>query len=157
MKKLIILFVVFLVLFNISLIVAIPKIKLSLSSPRPVPLVETKTDLDEEILWNLVQRWRSSEDLSEYIESEALCTVAKDRADDQINGLDYHKGFKEKYYSYPYILSENVTYSSSNEKQALNGWLGSRAHYEALLRPYTHSCISCINRTYVQIFSSFQQ
>ena len=157
MKKPIILFVVFLVLFNISLIVAIPKIKLSLSSAKSVPLVETKTNFDEEILWNLIQKWRDSANLPRYMKSDELCKIAKDRVDDQPIGMDDHKGFKEKYYSYPYVLSENITQGYSNEKQSLSGWLGSPPHREALEMPYTYSCISCINRTCVQIFSSFQQ
>lgn len=113
-------------------------------------------NLDEEKLWNLVQDWRESQGLARYIKSDELCRIAEDRAEDQKNGLDNHAGFKAKYYSYPYVLSENCAVSS-NEKRILGGWLNSPPHLAALQKPYTHSCIKTKGRYAVQIFSSFQQ
>lgn len=141
MKKLII-FVsaIFLILVVYSLPVSSEKVQTIPAitpSPTPQPFSEDK-------LWSLIQEWRKSQGLSPYIKDQRLCDIAEDRADDMalIDAQDNHKGFREKYNSYPYVISENTNYNPS-ERAMLRDWLKSQGHRETLEKPYIYSCIAC--------------
>lgn len=114
-------------------------------TPSATPFIETIADK----LWPLIQDWRRSQGFQPYIKSQELCRIAEDRAKDK---LDYHKGFLEKYSSYPYVLAENVcTLAPSNI--VLTNWLSSPPHRATLEKPYKYSCVAC-DKTCVQIFSN---
>lgn len=104
-------------------------------------------------LFEIIQEWRTSENLQPYVKDERLCKIAEDRVlNDKF--LDDHEGLFRKYSNYPYVISENLNYAIS-EKAMLDGWLNSPEHAQALRKPYTHSCIYCYNGYCSQIFSSF--
>lgn len=119
--------------------------------PSPTPTF-TIPRLNTDNLWSLIENWRQSKGLKPYIKDQRLCDIASDRVDD----FDYnHSGLYAKYSNYPYVISENLVWNSADETAALDQWLNSPTHLENLEKPYTHSCIACVNRYCVQIFSSF--
>lgn len=120
------------------------------SSSTPPPKIE----LDSNILFQLVNNWRTQKGYRVYVQDDRLCKIALDRADDILP--DDHKGLYEKYGSYPYVISENTTYGYSTEQAALDGWLGSSGHLENLEKLYSASCIKCYKLSCVEIFSSFK-
>lgn len=120
--------------------------------PEPTPAYQQK-QLSAVKLWSLIQDWRVSQGLQPYIKDQRLCKIAEDRVDD---GVDFHKGFIEKYNNsnYPYAMQENQTGAASHE-DALDRWLNSPPHRATLEKPYTHSCVAVQRDWAVQIFSSF--
>lgn len=119
--------------------------------PSPSP-TNSKVNLSAEKLTELVNEWRVSQGFQPYVQDERLCEVARDRADD---GDDDHQGFRDKYYSYPYVLSENMLLNGTSEKNALNAWLNSPAHRKVLNAHYKYACIATFGDTAIQIFSNF--
>lgn len=120
------------------------------------PTVPTPTQvvihLSAEKLTALVNEWRVSQGFQPYIKDERLCVIAQDRVDD---GEDNHQGFRDKYYSYPYVLSENMIFRAYENDKALESWLNSPSHRKALEKPYKYSCIATKDDVAVQIFSNF--
>lgn len=128
----------------------VPRIAVrSLFSEKPQVVIETH--LSQNNLWSLIQEWRSKNGFQPYTKDQNLCKIAEDRLDDG-DKLD-HKYFLEKYSNYPSLLSENKT-GASTEKEALNNWLNSKPHFEALKKPYKYSCVATKNDYAIQIFSS---
>ena len=119
--------------------------------------------LNENRLWLLVQQWRENNGYNLYLKDPEICRIAKERAIEQykLGHLDYHKGFLDRYSSYPYVISENIVtssgYGNEGEQAALNWWLSSPPHHAALEKPYTHACIKCSGSICVHIFTSWEK
>lgn len=105
--------------------------------------------------WLLIQNWRKSQNLREYMKDERLCKIANDRAieTNSLGQTDNHAGLIERYSNYPYVISENVT-GSTSEEGILNNWLDSVPHAKALKTNYNYSCVKCDGIWCVQIFSN---
>lgn len=132
----------------------------------PNTLEKGSTNLNEKVLWALVQSWRIDNGFTPYKENDLLCEIADIRVKEQLGGPDRHAGFQSAInkvlYDYPNAvdLSENTGYCVTaycNEQRMLDSWLKSSSHSAALRKPYTHSCIRSTDRIAEQIFSSFQQ
>lgn len=115
-------------------------------SVTPTPIIK----LSEDVLFGLINEWKYKEDGYTYSKHEDLCEIANDRVDDPYT----HQGFIDKYWNYPYELSENLSKDHLSEQSVLNGWLNSKRHREALERSYTYSCVRCEGNYCVQIFSN---
>lgn len=111
----------------------------------------TQTPFSEKKLFQLINQWRESNNLTPYIEDERLCNIAKDRSDDLVFN---HTAFYEKYSSFPFVIQENLGRCFDSEQYMLNCWLASKPHRQTLEKPYTHSCVIC-DKQCVQVFSSF--
>lgn len=113
--------------------------------------------LEAEKLTTLVNEWRVKSGFQSYIKNEALCTIAKERVIDQLNGLDNHQGLYETYSQYPSVISENTVGPANTidpEGSALTSWLISPPHRATLEKSYLYSCIATKNNYAVQIFSN---
>lgn len=99
-------------------------------------------------LFSYINSWRKTQGFTVYIKDNRLCEIAKDRADDSFT----HKGFYEKYSSFPYKISENLAEVASSEK-IFYAWLNSPPHRTTLEKPYKYSCVAC-DKQCVQIFSN---
>lgn len=115
--------------------------------------VNSYTGLDSNVLWSLVQNWRSSQGLQPYIKDQRLCAIAEDRVSTSPHD---HTGLYQKYGNYPYVIQENIVWSYPTEQASLNGWIGSPAHHATLIAPYADSCIACLQQECIEIFSSFK-
>lgn len=131
------------------------------SSSNLIPQKQIKEiKIDENKLFNLVNTWRKSVNLTEYIKDDRLCEIAKDRADDEFD----HQGFIDKYSNnpnYPKIaMQENLSTAydefgrAFNNNQIFYGWLSSAPHRETLEKPYKYSCIVCDEQC-VEIFGNY--
>lgn len=137
--------IAFLILFSACLF-GLPLVRSFLEKP----IVEEPISLSSEKLTKLVNEWRVKQGFQPYEKNEALCRIAEDRSKD---GLDYHKGFREKYTGFPSIISENAA-TAPSETAAIYEWEYSPKHKENLSKPYRYSCIATKDNFAVQIFSS---
>lgn len=119
----------------------------------PVSVISTEQSkpLDAEKLTTLVNEWRVKSGFQPYIKNDSLCTIVNQRIND---GMDRHTGFLQKYSEYPSVLSENMNFTYKTELDALNGWLNSPSHRNALEHPYVYSCIATKGSLAIQIFSN---
>lgn len=118
-----------------------------------ISLSYKSVNLDSEILWSLIQTWRIENGLHAYIKNQELCKIAIDRSDDEFDYNNPHKGFIEKYHKGSYSISENLT-GATSEKDALNRWLNSPLHRQALEKDFRFSCTATYKDLAVQIFSN---
>lgn len=128
-------------------------------APEVVETEEPKTTpifLNSDKEWALIQNWRKSQNLKEYIKDERLCNIANERAieTNSMGQTDNHAGLINRYSDSTYRISENVT-GSTSEEGVLNNWLSSTAHTNALKSNYNYSCVKCSGIWCVQIFSNF--
>lgn len=123
------------------------------------PILTKNVDIDEDKLWDDVQNWRVSNNLTKFTTDDRLCDIADLRATElSAKGtIDNHVGFVEKYKNNEYVLSENLsqTTNTNAEESILNGWLSSTSHRNALSGDWIYSCIKTEGNIAVQIFSSF--
>lgn len=118
--------------------------------PKPERVVSVP--LDAERLTALVNNWRVSQGFQPYRKLDILCQIAQSRTKD---GLDHHIGLPATYHLFNQksFISENLT-QGNDDKDALDRWLGSPPHKEALEKPYIYSCIATKGQFAVQIFSN---
>lgn len=123
------------------------------SMPKTEATEYVAPDLDSEKLWELVQKWRASQNKPEYQKNDSLCKISDERSKEMYT-ID-HSLFLERYSnSYPSVLSENLANPFRTEQGVLNGWLNSKDHREILSRNYKYSCVSTNGSLAVQIFSN---
>lgn len=121
-------------------------------APSYVYTTPEPTELNSEELWQIIQDWRTSQNLPKYILDERLCKIAKDRSYDPD---DNHQTFLKKYSKYPYKIQEIAAYYITTEHQTLNGWLNSASHSAILRKSWVYSCAECTYTTCIQVFSNF--
>lgn len=134
-----------------------PILKSAVINTVPTPFYSpTPSKLDAVKLWKIVNDYRLSKNLQPFTKNDELCRIAIERAPEIVKEIDTpHKGFHERYDSYPYKMGENAT-GAIGEKDALNRWLNSPPHKSALDGSWLYSCIACDKDiACVQIFSSF--
>lgn len=117
-----------------------------------------RKDLNENVLFDLVQTWRTKSDLPIYKKSERLCDVAAVRLK-KVKVSFSHDGFIEQavasdWYGYNGV-AENLVRGFHSEQDSLDGWLGSPKHLENLEKPFTESCIKCDKNTCIHIFGGY--
>lgn len=144
-----ILFVLFVVLV-IWLAFRLPSFPVAPTIQEPTP---TPINLDAEKLFEIIQSWRTSENLQPYVKDERLCEIARTRVTED-EPQDNHAGLYKRYRNLPYLISENTTIAL-NEQGALNLWLDSPPHAKALREKYQYSCVACKGNYCSQIFSNF--
>ena len=124
--------------------------------PTPTPDL-----INEQALFDLVQRFRVENNLTPYKKSDLLCQIANYRLK-EIKLNFSHTGFFSLPHSFcPHgcSLGENLAdkgyNSTTNEKKTLNQWLLSPEHAKNLKADYTHSCLKSDGRYTVQIFGYY--
>lgn len=143
-------------LLLINLLVLLGVTYTSKSSPKPTPQQPKQAviNVDSDLLFEVINDWRVENGYKRYLKHDSICEIT-DKRNKQIL-LNYsHDGLLDKSWEYPSLLSENLTATDgADPKIALNNWLASPTHHEALKRPYKYSCVSCIGYYCVQIFSN---
>lgn len=155
------LIIVLTLLSLLILAVFIDKMGTDKNSNLAVPVETPKSPyISDEKLYDLIQAWRTANNLQRYEKNTNLCILADKRLD-QIKDKYGHNGFAESVITENYFgfseVSENINRSLGKESDVLSSWLGSKSHYEALVRPYLHSCVKCLRHNEynycIQIFA----
>lgn len=151
----------YLIVITLILLFAFVIFSYKTAPSKPLPSVPTQSEeLDADKLWNLVNEYRLGKNLSPFIKSQPLCNIAKDRAaylTDKYYSEYNHDKFLEtvnRYLSPDIEVSENIT-GGTSEQDALDNWLNSPSHKQAIEASWKYSCIACSSRNCAQIFSNF--
>lgn len=132
--------------------VPVPSLK-----PVYTPVASPKTpDISADILFTLVNAWRSENGYLEYKISPTACTFAQTRVkeiqtDFSHDGLYVHA---KELPSGSYI-SENLSEGFNYAYETMDAWVKSPTHLDNLKKDYTHSCIKCEKGYCVHIFSYY--
>lgn len=122
--------------------------------PAPIPV-----ELDEYVIFDLVNEERSTLKLKKLRFDPSLCEYAESRVQQIQRGFS-HDGFKQtspKYLKEMRLnyLGENLSSYYVTESDTVIAWMGSTGHKENILnRAYTDTCVRCDGLFCVQIFAS---
>ena len=105
-------------------------------------------------MFSIIQDWRVSKKLRKYIENKELCKIADIRVEEIQKDFSHNK-FLSNYQSFKSTVGENLSLDFT-EELTLKGWLNSPTHAKALRTNYKYSCVRCLNRACVQIFSNLE-
>jgi uncharacterized protein YkwD len=112
-------------------------------------------------LWAVVNKWRSTQSLDEYIRDKRLCSYAQVRLL-ELDGDLSHQGFfefEEQVFAETDFagLGENLAsgVSQQNLDEVLENWLNSPEHKRNLGDSFSHACIVCQQSICVQLFARF--
>ncbi len=122
------------------------------------PAAQPQTSsLNAEILFSLVNQHRTSIGLPNFEKDERICQVAASRAPELYNEIwvthTMHAGFYAR--NLPYWATENII-SMTTEQSALNWWLNSPIHRQAIEGNYKYSCVACYSNNCSEIFTNFE-
>lgn len=120
------------------------------STPTPIP----KEVINENILWNKINKWQTDQNYQSYIKDDKLCNLAKQRiAELKINWSN--KDFEQLKKSLNYnVLAENSSRDFNSEESILNSWLNNAITKKNLTDYFKYSCIKCSKSYCVQIFGN---
>lgn len=112
-------------------------------------------ELNEQILFELIQDWRINQKLPPYIYSEKLCNFAKLRLK-EIEVEFSHQGYYDHRKEINAIsLGENLAENQPSEQHTLDMWVASPSHLKNLTTPFVYTCIKTEGQKAVQIFANF--
>ncbi len=115
----------------------------------------TKKFIDEQVFFDLVQRYRFENNLSPYKKSDFLCDVAKQRLI-EVTRVWSHKGFEaNRFCPKGCTMGENLVKGFNSEQTSLKSWLNSPLHKSVLDDSFTHSCLKSNGNETVQIFGYY--
>lgn len=121
-----------------------------------VPQTQTSSsNLNPDTVFALVNEQRAANGLPPFQKNEEVCQIAKSRGPELNNEVatgTLHSGLYNR--NLPYWVTENMKYGG-NEQEAVNWWLNSPVHRQALLGGATYSCVECVGNTCAQLFTSF--
>jgi uncharacterized protein YkwD len=128
------------------------------STPQPATSAPTSSGsvLNADVLFNMVNAYRSSIGLASFQKDERICSVAASRGPELDNEIyvthTMHAGFYAR--NLPYWATENMI-SMQTEQQALDWWLHSPVHRAAIEGDYKYACTGCYGRSCDMIFTNF--
>ncbi len=111
-------------------------------------------NINQEILWSLVQNWRIENNLQPYTKNQTLCTIASTRLNEVQNNWSHNKFLDRFAYKYPSLIGENLAKDWTDEITTFNSWINSPAHLKNLKDSFIYSCLETKDSFAVQIFSS---
>lgn len=119
----------------------------------------TPKNISSEKLWEMVNTYRTSQNLPETDTDDRLCLIARSRlpevkVDWSHRGFEQDNGTHSKMLTYT-RLGENLAKDYSTEQEILNAWINSKEHNMTMLGDYTHSCIETDGSYAVQIFAKY--
>jgi uncharacterized protein YkwD len=125
----------------------------------PVYTLQTPVELDEYVIYELVNKERSNHKLKELRLDPALCEYTEFRLS-QIKVNFSHNGFKQT--SLQYVqennlkqVGENLVKDYASESATVHDWMNSPTHRENILdATYKDTCVRCDGQYCVQIFAT---
>ena len=120
----------------------------------PVQVAPPPKKINEQILFDFVQKYRYENYLTTYKKSDFLCKIAEQRLQ-QIKADFSHTVFLSAHFCDNCTLAENLAKDYFDENILLLAWLKSPSHATILKAPYTYSCLRTDGNNTVQIFGYF--
>jgi uncharacterized protein YkwD len=125
----------------------------------PTPTYFQEKKVSSEKLWDVIQSWRTSQNLSKYKTSQKLCDIAAIRLQ-EIKSDWSHDGIMSRSNYFFSItgareLGENLAKDLYDEHLLLQAWLDSPTHKKNLVSNYTYSCVQVGDNYAVHIFGNF--
>lgn len=112
--------------------------------------------LNPDIIFNLINDYRTKLGLPVFEKEEKLCTLAKTRAEEGYREIfisgNLHSGLYNR--NLPYWITENLIYQKTEER-ALKWWLNSPIHRRAIQGSSKYSCLECFGNTCSELFTSY--
>lgn len=121
------------------------------SSPQEKP----SNSLNPDVLFEIINNYRTSIGLPAFQKDQAICDIAKQRGpelDHEVETGTIHAGFYAK--NLPYWATENMKYGG-NEQEMFNWWMNSYIHRKAIEGNFIFSCGECFGRSCNQIFTNY--
>lgn len=123
----------------------------------PAHSLKTGPRLNALYLFNLVNAYRKKVKLTEFKPNEQLCQIAVSRlpelAAEIYGGRGMHSGFQKREISK--TATENLI-SFHTEEEALNWWLNSYVHRNAIEGDYKYSCVACKDNNCTELFTNIE-
>ena len=117
-----------------------------------------KETLDENLLFDLSQKYRIDNGLPIYEKSDFLCSIALSRLPEIREKFSHELFFYHSQngdYCRGCTLGENIAVGVLTEEETMQKWIASPSHKENLDKPFTHSCTKTYLHYAVQIFGYF--
>lgn len=112
--------------------------------------------LNPELVFNLINAYRTKKGLPAFEKDENLCSIAKSREPELMGeifgGKGIHSGFRARHL--PYWATENMKYGG-DENDVFNWWLSSPIHHKAIIGDSKYSCTACSGRACIALFTSY--
>lgn len=124
----------------------------------PPSLQTTPTaTLSAELLFSVINGYRSKIGLPPFEHDGGVCAVAESRREEIVNEIfvthALHSGFYAK--NLPYWATENMIWQN-DEIQALEWWLNSPVHKAAIEGSYKYACGVCNGQVCNMVFTSYE-
>lgn len=123
----------------------------------PQPTVSSNPGgLNADTLFNMVQDYRTANNLPPFQKDDRACNVAEARApqvQEEIDDGHMHSGLRAM--NLPYWNSENII-TMRTEEEAFNWWIHDPIHHEAIVGDYKYSCLACSGNACAEEFTNFQ-
>ncbi len=140
--------------------IELKKVELNKEEVYVVPQVNFATEptgtLSAEVLFSMVNTYRTSIALPAFEKEAQICSVAESRregiAQEIYQGLPLHSGFWSM--NLPYFATENMIYQNT-EAEALNWWLNSPVHRSAIEGNYKYACGVCNGEVCNLVFTNY--
>lgn len=115
------------------------------------PQDNSSREINQNRLFEVVNKFRVDNGLPEYREDPSACKIADIRVQD-IQLEFSHRMFVSRVNTGK-IVGENLSRGFYNDQDVLSAWIYSKKHRDNLLADFRGSCIRCENRYCVQIFT----
>ncbi len=121
----------------------------------PSTIYAASNDFDQYTLWQLINDFRTNNNLRTFTQSPKLCTMAEKRLVETKTDWS-HNGFYNHVNDFPYTrIGENLVKGYFTEQLTLQAWLKSPLHKKNLTSGFIYSCLRCEENRCVQIFANF--
>ena len=113
------------------------------------------TELNSERIFELVNQYRTSQDLAPFERDDKVCELAQVRSTElraELNNGTIHSGLYGR--GLPYWIFENAKVGS-NEEGTVAWWISSPLHHQSIVGDYKFSCVRCTGDHCSQLFTSF--
>jgi uncharacterized protein YkwD len=115
----------------------------------------TLTNLDSEVIFAMVNSYRTGRGLPAFEQNAEVCSLAEVRSvelkSEATNGT-IHAGLYVR--PLPYWIFENAKYGS-DEAGTFAWWISSPLHHSSIVGDYKYSCVRCSGNYCAQLFTSF--
>ena len=149
---------IFLIIFLLSLNISFWFLGYNIAKKKfynpPKPIIISLKQINEQKLFDLIQKYRYENYLPTYSKSDFLCNIADKRLQ-QIKTDFSHIIFSTSHYCDNCVISENLAKDFHDEQVLFTAWLNSPTHAQILKVPYTYSCLKTDGNNTVQIFGYY--
>jgi len=126
------------------------------SAPVSFQPQQNSASLSPEVIFDLVNQYRSKLQIALFEKDQGLCSLAVERSKELYNEIfvtgAMHSGLYNR--NLPYWITENMIHLNT-EQGALNWWLNSTVHRNSIQGNYKYSCVACEGKSCAQLFTNY--